>query len=84
MNWALEFTSKARREISSLDRPVRRQLENDLGELLQDPTAGKLLHGRLTGIRSWRSGDYRILYGVQSLEWKIAIYRVAHRREVYR
>ena len=84
MSWTLEFTTKARQEISSLDPPVRRQLESDLLGLLQDPTNGKLLHGRLKGIRSWRSGDYRILYGIQSADWQIIVYRVGHRREVYR
>ena len=84
MIWALEFTSKARREISALDPPVRRQLEQDLRDLVQDPVLGKLLHGQLKGVRSWRSGDYRILYGVQSTEWRIIVYWIAHRREVYR
>ncbi len=84
MSWTLEFTSKARREISALDPPVCRQLERDLLGLLKNPADGKLLQGRLKGIRSWRSGDYRILYGVQSTDWRIIVYRVAHRREVYR
>ena len=61
MTWTLQFTATARREIRKLDVPARRQLEGDLSRLAIDPWTGKLLHGRLRGGRSWRSGDYRIL-----------------------
>ena len=80
----LEFTSTARREISKLSSPIREQLETDLQQLAADPFRGKLLHGRLKGVRSWRSGDYRILYGVLLREGKLTVFRVAHRREAYR
>lgn len=83
MIWALQFTETARREIGKLDPPVQAQLEADLQQLAGDPLRAKLLHGRLRGIRSWRSGDYRILYGVDPPQ-RVIIYRVAHRREVYR
>lgn len=63
---------------------MQRQLERDLNQLATAPAGGKQLHGRLRGIRSWRSGDYRILYGIDAAQWRIVIYRVAHRREVYR
>ena len=84
MNWAVEFTVTARREILKLDSSLRKQLEEDLYELSQVPLCGKQLHGRLAGVRSWRSGDYRILYGIQTTAAALIVYRVAHRREVYR
>ncbi len=84
MIWPLEFTASARRETARLGLPIRIQLEKDLQLLASDPFQGKILHGRLRGIRSWRSGDYRILYTVRSTEGKLMIYRIAHRREVYR
>ena len=84
MTWALEFTATARREIAKLNTPVRRQLEADLRGLVADPSAGKFLRGRLKGIRSWRSGDYRILYGIDPARAVLMVYRMAHRREVYR
>ena len=84
MIWLLEFTSAASREIKKLDPSVRRQLETDLEHLASNPLQGEFLHGPLRGTRSWRTGDYRILYGVHPLEQRLTIYRVAHRREIYR
>lgn len=84
MIWKLKFTSTASREIRKLDPPVQKQTEEDLACLCADPFGGKPLHGRLKGVRSWRSGDYRILYGFQSEKPILIIYRVAHRREIYR
>lgn len=74
----------ARREIGKLDPPVLGQLEADLQSLAGDPPGGKLLHGRLKGMRAWRSGDYRIVYGMDAPRRVVLVYRVAHRREVYR
>ncbi len=84
MSWKLQFTATARREITKLNLPLKQQLEEDLQELAADPSRGKFLHGRLKGARSWRSGDYRILYGVQPQEEVVVVYRIAHRREAYR
>lgn len=84
MSWPLVFTASARREIRKLDSSVSDQIDEDLDRLAVDPSQGKPMHGRLEGMRSWRSGDYRILYGIHGLEGRVVIYRVAHRREVYR
>ena len=84
MIWRFEFTATARREINKLDPPVHRQLEKDLQLLAAEPLQGKILHGSFKGVRSWRSGDYRILYGIIPVDDKIMVFRVAHRREVYR
>ena len=83
MSWTLQFTTTVRREIGKLDPSVLSQLELDLQVLAANPLGGKLLHGRLKGMRSWRSGDYRIVYGIDAPRY-IMVYRVAHRREVYR
>lgn len=84
MSWTLSFTATARREIRKLDPPVRRQIEKELEALAGSPFSGKLLQGRLRGAWSWRSGDYRILYGADPPGKTLVVYRVAHRREVYR
>lgn len=84
MIWRLQFTSTAQREIAKLDPPVHKQLEKDLASLAAGPLGGKILRGSLKGIRSWRSGDYRILYGISPEAEHLIVYRVAHRREVYR
>lgn len=84
MSWPLVFTTSARNEIKKLDPSVLARIQEDLGRLAADPLRGKALGGRLMGMRSWRSGDCRVLYAVQASEGRLMIYRVAHRREVYR
>ncbi len=84
MTWPLVFTTSAQNEIKKLDPSVSAQIQEDLTRLAADPLRGKALGGRLRGVRSWRSGDYRALYAVQASEGRLMIYRVAHRREVYR
>ena len=84
MTWVLTFTATARKEIEKLDPSVREQIRKDLDHLAENPFGGKFMHGRLKGIRSWRSGDYRILYAISSKPAELLIQRVANRREVYR
>lgn len=84
MIWQLGFTATARKEIGKLDRSIREQIQKDLLNLARDPFGGKFMHGQLKGARSWRSGDYRILYTISSKQAELMVYRVAHRREVYR
>ncbi|PIQ82571.1 MAG: type II toxin-antitoxin system mRNA interferase toxin, RelE/StbE family [Candidatus Omnitrophica bacterium CG11_big_fil_rev_8_21_14_0_20_64_10] len=84
MTWKLTFTSSARREITKLSPDVLKQIQGDLAKLIEHPQEGKHLSGRYRGLRSWRSGDYRILYGIRPAKGDLIVYRLAHRREAYR
>jgi mRNA interferase RelE/StbE len=42
------------------------------------------LIGELEGLRSALRGDYRIIYEILEAEKVVLIYRVQHRRDVYR
>jgi mRNA-degrading endonuclease RelE of RelBE toxin-antitoxin system len=50
---------------------------------MDDPLRGKALHMTLKGLRSWRTGDFRIVY--RAIENRLEIHVVAggHRSEVY-
>lgn len=48
-----------------------------------DPLRGKPLQLDLKGLRSWRTGDFRIVYRVIEDRIEILVVAVGHRREVY-
>ena len=48
-----------------------------------DPLRGKPLQLTLRGLRSWRTGDWRIVYRVLEDRVEILVVAEGHRREVY-
>ncbi len=84
MSYRLELETKALKEFRSLPKD-RRELIADIFDDLQanprPPGARKL-----SGVDGWRvrSGDYRILYTIEDASKRVRVYRVGHRREVYR
>lgn len=76
--------AKADRVLRGLDRNLRSQIAEDIYALGSRFMDGKRLTGKLKGYRSWRSGDYRIVYDVQFKKSVIRVLRIGHRKEVYR
>ncbi len=56
------LTRTAREALASLDFLRADAVLDALGELERDPRLGHELRGRLTGLRSYRVGVYRIIY----------------------
>lgn len=83
MTWTLRYTASAARAIRRLDPGVRRRVRRALDRLVEDPERGKPLHLDLRGLRSWRTGDYRIVYRIDGHRIEILIVALGHRREVY-
>lgn len=83
MSWKLLYSPEAARAIRKLDPPVRRRVRAALETLAEDPWRGKPLQLTLQGLRSWRTGDYRIVYRVEAERVVVMILAVGHRREVY-
>ena len=83
MSWTIEYARSAARAIRKLDPAVRRQVKAAVERLAEDPTRGKLLQLTLHGLRSWRTGEWRIVYRADNERVVVLVIAVGHRREVY-
>ena len=84
MTYKVELETRARREYRGLTIDARSQVTDAIDDLQVNPRppGGKKLVGE-NGYRV-RTGDYRILYTVDDRSRTVRVYRIGHRREVYR
>jgi len=79
------FSSHAQRQYEKIrEHAVRDRLAHALETLAVTPLEGKPLQGDMAGSRSYRVGDYRIVYQVLAKQQILGVLRIDHRREVYR
>ena len=83
MAWTLQYTTSAARAIRKLDPAIRRRVLAAVKKLAQEPERGKPLQLTLKDLRSWRTGDYRIVYRVVERRVEILVVAPGHRRDVY-
>ena len=81
--WRLRFTPEASRLVSSLHPEIKKQIKNALNDLLENPYAGKDLQEELSGFKTQRLKQYRIIYDVNENQKSIRVYYVGRRRDVY-
>ncbi len=72
----------ARNALSELDFLLADAILRALGELERDPEAGHRLRGRLTGLRSYRVGAYRIIYELHDAK-TVRVVAIRHRGQAY-
>ena len=72
----------ARAALDGLDYLVAEAVLDALGELERDPLAGHALRGRLTGLRSYRVGVYRIIYQLRD-STIVRVVAIRHRGDAY-
>jgi mRNA interferase RelE/StbE len=68
--------------LNELDYLVADAVLDALGELERDPVVGHALRGRLTGLRSYRVGVYRIIYQLRD-ESAVRVVAFRHRGDAY-
>jgi mRNA interferase RelE/StbE len=83
VTWTILYTPSAARSIRKLDPQVRRRVRAAIDVLAESPERGKPLQLTLRGLRSWRTGDFRIVYRVVEERIEILIIALGHRRLVY-
>lgn len=83
MTWEVVYTLTAKAAIRKLDPGTRNRVRAAVDELSKDPLQGKLLSFTLKGLRSWRTGDWRIIYRAEAERVVVVVVTVGHRRDVY-
>lgn len=83
--YEVKLTRTATKEIVRLPPKIRGQIDGRLEELRMNPRPhdSKRLVGRGKGYRL-DAGEYRILYDVDDPPRLVAVWRVKHRKDVYR
>ena len=89
MAYRVVVLPSAEADLERLDASVRRQVLRRLAWIADNTS--DIIHHRLTnmpddlaGLCRFRVGDYRILYWVYPQSESVKVYRIQHRREVYR
>ncbi len=84
--YGVRVTSAARRQLGRLPPKVATAVVEFLTAVLpENPMRlSKPLTGELTGLRSARRGDYRVLIEVDEGSRQMLVVRIAHRSDVYR
>jgi mRNA interferase RelE/StbE len=72
----------ARATLASLDFLLADAILDALGELEREPDVGYALRGRLSGLRSYRVGVYRIVYELRDPE-TVRVVAIRHRGQAY-
>ncbi len=78
----LYLTRTAREALAALDFLLADAVIDALGELERDPHLGHQLRGRLTGLRSYRVGIYRIIYERRD-DKTVRVIAIRHRGNAY-
>ena len=85
MSYEVELMPSAQRDLDEFRGKLLAKLENLILGLGVDPRPhhSKKLSG---GGSRWRirTGDYRILYEIDEKQRRVRVYRIAHRKDVYR
>jgi len=77
------FTEEAKSAINKLTLKKKRQIKDALQRIANNPSIGKRLTHELTGLLSYRSGDYRIIYRIYHNQLVIIVLTVGHRKSIY-
>ena len=78
------FAPTAEKQFMNLTRIVQIRIAQAITKLAENPFLGKQLKGQLREYRSYRVGDYRVIYFIRHHKVQIEIIRVAHRNRVYK
>ena len=81
--WKMRFTPESSRLLSKLHPEKKKLIKQALTELRQNPYMGKDLQEELSGFKSLRLKQSRLIYNVNEEENFIQIYHIGQRRDVY-
>ncbi|MBN1283325.1 MAG: type II toxin-antitoxin system RelE/ParE family toxin [Proteobacteria bacterium] len=82
--YTIVFAPAAERQFMALPTLVRPRVAHAIAKLADDPLLGKQLKAELSDYRSFRVGDYRVIYFIRKNVVQVEIIRISHRKEAYR
>ncbi len=82
--YKIKLIPQAQKDLDKFPPKIFNQIKNEILKLAPDPRPHGVI--KLTNQEGYRqrSGDYRILYRIDDAAKEIYIYRIKHRKEVYR
>lgn len=83
MSFRILLSPKANDFLKKMDKAEKERMENKLRDLKDNPELGKPLTGKLAGLWSLRTGDYRALYQIKREEILVLVLRIGHRKNIY-
>lgn len=86
MAYEILIKASAEKGMRRLPRDVRERVTSAILELREEPRPPGVLKLKGMGEEGWRIrvGDYRVVYQIDDGLCQVTIYRVRHRRDVYR
>lgn len=84
--YTLALLAEAQRDLAGLDPPTARRIAKRLVWLAEhfEQVQPEALTGELSSFLKLRIGDYRVLYRIVYTEKALQVYRIRHRREIYK
>jgi len=85
MNWHIQWSRNAIKDMQKLDRPLKNRIWDSLNRMVKQPQLSdiKKLKGK-TGEYRLRVGDWRVRFRVDFINRTYLITHVKHRRDIYR
>jgi len=84
VSYFIKIKQSAVKTLERIPREDRLRIITAIDLLKNNPAAGGVLKGELSGLRRIRIGSYRVVYEVQDQELVVLVVRIGHRRDVYR
>lgn len=81
--WKVRFTPESSRLLSKLHPENKKLIKQALTEIRQNPHTGKDLQEELSGFKSLRLKQYRIIYNINEEKNIIQVYHIGQRQDVY-
>jgi mRNA-degrading endonuclease RelE of RelBE toxin-antitoxin system len=81
--YRVRYTTEAAGRIRNLHPQIKKEIREGIRILLQTPLAGHPLHFELSGLRSYRIRNHRVIYRINADDRTIDVVFVGPRRDVY-
>ena len=82
MVYDVKWTATAEKQFGKLDKSTKKRIAGKIDSILDDPF---LYVTRLVGFNAYklRTGDYRVLLGIEKNIMLILVLKVGHRKNIY-